>query len=43
MGLAINTVERYVIDSTRHIRGQLHSFCPPDIGHVDKAGKPIIP
>ncbi len=42
MGLAINTVERYVIDSTRHIRGQLHSFCPPDIGHVDKAGKPII-
>lgn len=43
MGLAINTVERYVIDATRHIRTQLHSFCPADSGLVEKAGKPIIP
>lgn len=28
MGVALNTVERYVIDATRHIRAQLQRFCP---------------
>ncbi len=28
MGLALNTVERYVMEATRHVRKQLQDFCP---------------
>jgi RNA polymerase sigma-70 factor (ECF subfamily) len=28
MGLALNTVERYIMDATREIREQLKHFCP---------------
>ncbi|MFT0532593.1 RNA polymerase sigma factor [Castellaniella hirudinis] len=28
MGLALNTVERYVMDATRHVRAQLQDFSP---------------
>jgi len=28
MGVALNTVERYVMDATRQIREQLQDFCP---------------
>ncbi|ALM86827.1 RNA polymerase sigma factor [Bordetella sp. N] len=30
LGVALNTVERYIMDATREIREQLHSFCPPN-------------
>jgi len=29
MGVALNTVERYIMDATREIREKLQSFCPP--------------
>ncbi|OZI30736.1 RNA polymerase subunit sigma-70 [Bordetella genomosp. 10] len=29
MGLALNTVERYIMDATREIREKLQMFCPP--------------
>lgn len=28
MGLALNTVERYIMDATREVREQLQHFCP---------------
>ncbi len=28
MGLALNTIERYIMDATREIREQLQNFCP---------------
>ena len=28
MGVALNTVERYIMDATREIREQLKHFCP---------------
>ena len=28
MGLALNTVERYIMDATREMREQLERFCP---------------
>ncbi|MDS1138983.1 RNA polymerase sigma factor [Pusillimonas sp. SM2304] len=39
MGLALNTVERYVMDATRHARTQLQSFCPE---YMDTVEKPIV-